>query len=246
MSYDDIREQLSALRLKGMLQAFDEIVAEPSLAGQPWQKLFPILLDAEVTYRQTRSFMYRLDLAKLPQIKTFENFDVSNIPTKKEQVDKLCQCSFIDAHENVLIIGGSGTGKSHIALALAYKALQLNHRIRFYRFNELASSLLAAKEHRYEANRIAHLLRYSLLVVDELGYLPIDQTAGPLLFELFSQFYERGSLIITTHLAFDEWGELFGSKKATTAMIDRLTHHCHLVETGNESWRLKEVNDNKK
>lgn len=233
-------EQLSALHLHGMRQALEEIPA-PETTTLTWETVLSRLLEAETCHRQTRSFMYRLTLAKLPQIKTFEQFDLSGLPIKQAQLDPLIQGRFIDAHENIFIIGGSGTGKTHIALALAYKALQNNQRIRFYRFNELAKNLLAAQEHQYAPQMIARLLRYSVLVIDELGYLPIDQKAGPLLFELFSQCYEKGSLIITTHLVFDEWAELFGSKKATMAMIDRLTHHCHLLETGNDSWRLKEV-----
>ena len=147
---------------------------------------------------------------------------------------------FIKDHYNILIIGGSGAGKSHLAIGLAYLALQNSYRIRFYKFAELARDLIKAQSHNYETAFMAKLQRFDLVVIDELGYLPIDPKASPLLFELFSNLYEKVSTIITTHLTFDEWPNIFGNIKATKAIIDRFTHHCLVLETGNKSWRLKE------
>jgi DNA replication protein DnaC len=168
------------------------------------------------------------------------------LPIRKEQLIALTECQFITEKSNLLLIGGSGSGKTHIALAIAYAALQKLYRVKFYLFGDLARLLLQAKEHRYEANFMARLERYRVLVIDEMGYVPIDPQAGPLLFELFSKLYEKTSLIITTHLTFDEWAPLFGGAKSSKAIIDRVTHHCKILETGNVSWRLKEGNVAKK
>lgn len=138
------------------------------------------------------------------------------------------------------LTGGSGSGKTHIALSIAYAALQKHYRVKFYLFGDLARNLLQAKEHRYESSFMTRLQRFHVLVIDEMGYFPIDQQAESLLFELFSKLYEKTSLIITTHLTFEEWTPLFGSAKSSKAIIDRITHHCKIIETGNISWRLKE------
>lgn len=235
-----IEASLKELRCHGMLENIRDIIdatkeKQDSLL-QTLQKLF----DVEIEYRKTRSLMYRLKLAKLPQIKSLETFNTDESTLEKKVLDELLECKYIQAAENILLIGGSGTGKSHVALSLAHVALEKGYKIKFYKFSELARQLLQAKEHRYEASLMAHLQRFNLLVIDEVGYLPIDKQAGALLFELFSNLYEKVSLILTTHLAFNEWDELFGSLKSTKAMIDRLTHHCQILETGNASWRLKE------
>ena len=238
--FETIEALLKNLRCHGMLGNFRDIIEIGKEKQTPWLETFQQLLEVEVEYRKTRSFMYRLKLAKLPHIKTIDQLDTSEMPLEEKTLEELTQCRYISSSENILLIGSSGTGKSHIALALAHIALQEGYRIKFYKFNDLARKLLQAKEHRYEANFIERLSRFHLIVVDEVGYLPIDKQAGALLFELFSVLYEKVSLIIATHLAFNEWGELFGNAKATKAMIDRLTHHCKILETGNMSWRLKE------
>lgn len=240
-----IEASLKELRCHGMLENFRDIL-EAATEKQGLEKQDSLLqtlqklLAVEIEYRKTRSLLYRLKLARLPQIKTLETFDTTNSALEKKTLDELTECNYIQAAENILLIGGSGTGKSHVALSLAHVALQKGYKVKFYKLSDLARRLLQAKEHRYEANLMAHLQRYHLLVIDELGYLPIDKQAGALLFELFSNMYEKVSLILTTHLAFNEWGELFGSLKATKAIVDRLTHHCKILETGNVSWRLKE------
>ncbi len=237
---------LKALHFNGMLSQFDEMMEVAELKKLTGIQLMQQFLEAEIAYRQTRSLRYRLDIARLPQVKSLDNFDCSGTPIKEEQLHHLAECQFIEERRNLLLIGGSGSGKSHIALAIAYAALQKHYRVKFYLFGDLARGLLQAKERCYEASFMARLQRFHLLVIDEMGYFPIDQQAEPLLFELFSKLYEKTSLIITTHLTFDEWAPLFGSTKASKAIIDRVTHHCKILETGDTSWRLKEGNMAKK
>jgi DNA replication protein DnaC len=237
---ESIEELLRKLHCNGMLENFQSIIETAKEKHDSWLQTLRQLLEVEVEYRKTRSLMYRLKLARLPQIKIIEHFDTNESPLNKNMLDELSECKYIKEAENIILVGGSGTGKSHIALSLAHIALQQGYKVKFYKFSELARKLLQAKEHRYEANLMAHLQRFNLLIIDEVGYLPIDKQAGSLLFELFSNMYEKVSLVLTTHLAFNEWGELFGNHKATKAIIDRLTHHCKILETGNVSWRLKE------
>jgi DNA replication protein DnaC len=238
MSYENIKEQLGALGLKGMLQHFEDMVDLKT--PEQWPQTLLSMLKSEVSYRQTRSFMYKLGLAKLPQVKSMDNFDPTDLPINHETLADASNMKFVKDHYNILIIGGSGSGKSHLAIGLAHLALQSNYRIRFYKFAELSRELIIAQSHNHETAFMAKLQRFDLLVVDELGYLPIDPKACPLLFELFSNLYEKVSTIITTHLKFDEWPDIFGNVKSTKAIIDRFTHHCLVLETGNKSWRLKE------
>lgn len=240
MHHETIATLLKTLRFNGMLSQLSEIMEVAQIKQMSGVELMQQFLETEVAYRQTRSLSYRLDVAKLPQIKSLDNFDCHDTPIQSDDLNQLEQCQFVMDKSNVLLIGGTGTGKTHIALAIAYAALQRLHRVKFYLFADLARHLLKAKEHRYEANLMARLQRFELLIIDDMGYLPIDQQAGSLLFELFSKLYEKTSLIVATHLTFDEWEPLFGGSKASKVIVDRITHHCKIIETGNISWRLKE------
>ncbi len=238
---------LKTLMFNGMLSQFDEIMEASEITKLNGIELMQQFLETEIAYRQTRSLRYHLDMARLPQVKSLDNFDCHELPIQKEQLITLADCQFIIEKSNLLLIGGSGSGKTHITLAIAYAALQKLLRVKFYLFGDLARHLLQAKEHRYETNFMTRLQRFHLLVIDEMGYVPIDSQAGPLLFELLSKLYEKTSLIITTHLTFDEWAPFFGGgAKSSKAIIDRITHHCKILETGNISWRLKEGNAAKK
>lgn len=245
MLLNAIKIQLETLNLKGMMKYVDDEVSLQN-QDQPWLQTFSALLKSELSHRQTRSFMYRLELAKLPQIKSISDLDTTSMPINHEALKIASSMKFISDHHNVLIIGGSGTGKSHLAIGLAHLALHSNYRIKFYKFAELARLLVTAQTQNHEAALMAKLQRFDLLIVDELGYVPIDIKASPLLFELFANLYEQVSVIITTHLTFDEWTNIFGNTKATKAIIDRFTHHCLVLETGNDSWRLKEEVQEKK
>lgn len=240
MLHEEIRAYLKQLGFNGMLSCFDETLELNKAQHLSWSEILLSLLKSESSYRQTRSFMYRLRLAKLPQLKSLDDFDPNDLPINNEIFLKAKSLKFIEDRHNVLMIGGSGSGKTHLALGLSQAALQKNYRIRFYKFANLARALLVAGQHNYQTNLITRLQNFQLLVIDEFGYLPIDIKASPLLFELFSNLYEKTSVIMTTHLTFDEWGDIFGNTKSTKAIIDRVTHHCLLLETGNKSWRLKE------
>lgn len=237
---DNIQLLLKALGLKGLLSAFEELTETERKKIS--HAVFVSLLESEKSFRQSRSFMYRLDKAKLPQIKTFEDFDFKNAEVDTKKIETLLTADFISKHENIILQGGTGSGKSHIGNALAYKAIQIGYKVHFVKFNTLARNLLEANSERDALRYMQRLQHFNLLVIDELGYLPVDKQAGVLLFELFSACYEKNSLLITTSLEFKEWGDIFGNKKATKAMIDRLTHHAQLIYTGEESWRLRSKN----
>ncbi|WP_367363726.1 ATP-binding protein [Candidatus Tisiphia endosymbiont of Nedyus quadrimaculatus] len=189
------------------------------------------LLEAECEYKKSRSLGYRLQLAKFPTIKLLSD------TCQAKLVENIDIQKVIDNHQNIMFIGGSGSAKTHLAIGLAFTAIEKSYRVRFYTLNELASQLLNARIHNYESKFIDSVKRFHLIVVDELGYVPIKGEARFLLFELFAKLYEQTSVIITTHLRFEEWNDMFGNAKATKVIIDRLTHHCQIIETGNKSFR---------
>lgn len=195
------------------------------------------LFEAEYEYKRSRSLQYRLELAKFPTIKLLSDTSAATL------VENIDIQKVVDNHENIMLIGGSGTAKTHLAIGLAFTAIAKSYRVRFYTLNDLATQLLNARVHNYEVRFMESVKRFNLIVVDELGYVPIKAESRFLLFELFAKLYEQSSLIITTHLRFEEWGDMFGNPKATKAIIDRLTHRCQIIETGNKSFRGgKDVN----
>jgi DNA replication protein DnaC len=191
------------------------------------------LLQQEVEYKKSRSLSYRLKLAKLPHIKLLADTKAAKLVTTIDVSEIIAQ------QKNLFFIGGSGSAKTHLAIGLAYNALELGKKIRFYTLANLARDLLLAQQYNGEWKLMQRLQRFDVLIIDEFGYVPTDKKAGVLLFELFAKLYEQTSLFITTHLKFDEWSDMFGDLKATKAIIDRLTHHCHVIETGNISYRMK-------
>jgi len=223
---------MDKLGLVGMQQYLTELTHTlPSEVANECCTVLKKLFEIECEYKKTRSLHYRLGIAKLPMIKLLSDTSQAKL------VEHINIKELIDNKQNVMLIGGSGSGKTHLAIGLAFAAIQKSYRARFYTLNELATRLLNSRAHNYEIRFMEAVRRYDLIIIDELGYVPIKHESGGLLFELFAKLYEQSSIIITTHLRFEEWGEMFGNAKATKAIIDRLTHHCKIIETGNKSFR---------
>lgn len=199
------------------------------------------LTELELLDRDRRATERRIRQARFPVVKSLDSFDFLAIPSlNKTLVLELARCEFLSRKENLLLLGNSGTGKSHVALALGLAACQRGHRVRFTTAAALVSELIEARDDKHLLRFQKQLTAYELLIVDELGYVPLSKTGGELLFETFSQRYERASTLVTSNLPFDEWTEVFGSERLTGALLDRLTHHVHILEMNGDSYRLKQ------
>ena len=242
-----LQHHLKALRLPTMQSECEKVATRAASENVDHLGFLLQLVELEMIDRERRSAERRLKSAKFPFQKTLDEFDFSAASSiNKPLLLELMRGDYLDGRENILLVGGSGTGKTHLATALGQAACNQGHRVRFFRVTELITLLMEAREERQLLRLRSQLAKTDLLILDELGYVPASKAGSELLFDIISTAYERQSLIVTTNLPFENWTEVLLSERLTGATLDRLTHRCQIIETGNESYRLQDARRRRK
>ena len=236
-----LEHHLKQLRLPTFLREYDKVARQCAAESVDYPRYLLRLTEQELLDRERRATERRIHQARFPVVKSLDTFEFPAIPAvNKALVLELARCEFLLRRENVLLLGNSGTGKTHLALALGLSACQRGHRVRFTTTAAMVHELLEARDEKRLLRYQKQMASYELLIVDELGFVPLSKSGAELLFEVFSQRYERGSTLVTSNLPFQEWTEVLGSERLTGALLDRLTHHVHILEMNGESYRLKQ------
>ncbi len=241
---EQIRAMLADLKLPGSLEAVDEVLRDADGGTLTPAEAIERLLSAQITLRNNRRLQTAMRASRLPAVKTLAHFDFSFQPSiKREQIESLHELGFVERKENVVLLGPPGVGKTHLAVSLAIAAAQSGRRVYYGTLAELITSLEEAQAAGRLARRLATLTYPSLLVVDEIGYLPVTRNGAVLFFQLIGRRYERASTVLTSNKSFEEWGEVLGDEVMAAALIDRVLHHCHLVNIRGNSYRMREHAD---
>ena len=236
-----LAHHLKQLKLPTVLREYEKVARECARDGVDHVRFLLRLVELELLDRERRVTERRIREARFPAVKSLDTFDFTAIPSlNKMLVLELARCEHVERRENVIALGNSGTGKTHIALALGLAACQRGLPTLFITAHALSSQLMEARDEKRLLRLQAQLQKVKLLIVDELGYVPLSQVGAELLFEVFSQRYERGSVIVTSNLPFEEWPSVFRSERLTGALLDRLTHHVHILEMNGDSYRLRQ------